>query len=772
LRDTSEYLKVEFGGEYNVGAKSFSGGGKATVTKDKKLFGDDGGYSFWLQKNSEAAAQATIKDNKIEHVGGNVPFMVKDADGPLLEGAAQGDYFPKTGMFSGSGQVYLARDVEYELGEGKLVFKKGSGGKGTVKDSKLEELGGKLSVEVHDADGLLVSFSAEGTYDALNNEIKELEGKAKLERPIEPLGEGILIINSLDGSARIEKNELKWVEGKGAFTIIPLNNMTGEIQARYEVNGGVEKYTGKGKLNFTLFEDAAKGRSMSGEVEAELLEGDKFKVKGEIDYSMSEMISGKVGVEMDETMDPTLNASMSVNTELVPGQDIFQMDLPLIPHTVIPVYGPIALGFGAKGSMGLSTLPLNLSTTIGISNWKPISTESQVPDFDAELALDWGLNFSAMLAAWLTLELTAGIGSAGAGIRGEVQLDAPLRINPYGKLHGGKDGFRGELGIGIKLEPTLTLRAIPFVQAQLKGFDPIKHDFAGIEKNLGPIFKFEWGTKYTFGDENKQTDQTPQQQDAGAAKEAKTEHASEPATPSPKSGTPKSSKGGAKIGNDVAGKDGGTRAKEGGSEMDELMKKIDDVKIIADGLGAIGYLIELIVDLITALMIAGPAGLAIMLVWKIISGQLTWSKLVEAFTKVVEAVKKAAEMLRPHLPDWVNDVIDFFSGDKPSLLGAFFGADDKMRDAVRDGVHSDPATPFDMRVSMIDEMMDGYCGGEDEGCILQVLYNAESRGDLHSLIGAVSGGPDQIDYKLDGSNSTKLRKLFDRNGVKYKKSFW
>ena len=622
----------------------------------------------------------------------------------------------------------------------------------------------------------VVNVKAEGEFDAVKSKIIYVEGSASLLRPMEPLGEGILVINSLSGKARVEDNKLKWAEGEGKFEVPALNDMKGQINARYENNGGEEVYTGKGKLNFTLFNEPDKGREMKGEIDAELMKGGKFKVKGEADYSMSEMISGKVGVEMDEKMDPTINASMTVTEELLPAQDLFQMKMDLIPHTDVPIYGPISLGFGARGSMGLATRPLNFETTIGVSNWKPMS-EGNVPDFEADLGLDWGLDFNAMLAAYLTLGLTVGIGSAGAGIRGEVELSAPLDISPYGKLKGSDGKFTGELGVGIKLEPQLTLAAVPFVMAQLKGFDPLEHDFTRFESELGPIFSFEWGTKYTFGDEDKQEDASAASLDSGAPTQSDKEHSKAPEVGTDKIGTPQSAPGGPELesGDKIAGKSGSERASSGSDEMSELMDTIDTVTVLAEGLGALAYLLGLLVDLITALMTMGPAGLIVVLAWKIVTGELTWSRLVDAVEKVVEAVETAAELLRPHLPDWLNNVIDFFSGEKPSLIDAFFGADDKIRAEVHAGTYTDfpnDSTGSDMTAEWIDAMADGYCGGADEACILELLRFAEGRGQLRAVLGKVDGGADHLDYKIDGSNSRQFRAIMDRNGIQYEKSFW
>lgn len=771
--DKGEYVEVKFDGTYDVGSKAFTGGGGAKVTREKKLFGEDTGYSFWLKPSDSFAAYAEVTKNKLTKVGGTIPFMVKDGQPlPLIVGEAGGKYDLETGKFDGSGEVYLGRDVTYEIGAGKLVFKEGSGGKGEVVASKLEKLGGKLEVEVHDKEGKLLSVHAQGEFDAVQSKILWVEGEATLERAMEPLGKNVLVIESLTGRARIEDNELKWAEGEGDFRLPSLNNMQGHIRARYENNGGEEVYTGEGTLNFTLFNDPSKGREMKGEIKAELFEGGKFRVSGKADYKMSEMISGKVGVEMDQELDPEISASLTVDKELIPGQDIFRLNMDLIPHMDIPIYGPIALGFGASAGMGLATLPLNMSTTIGIEDWHPIGEDNTVPTFTAELGLNWGLNFDAMVAAYLTIGLTAGIGSVGAGVRGEARLDAPLKVDVGGKLQGKGGEFTGELGIGVKLEPSVTLAAIPFVMAQLTGFGDIKHDFEGIESDLGSIFSVEWGSKYTFGDVNKTEDAPASSMPAGETRTEAVEHSTAPELPAESVSTPQAAAGGPQMesGSEIAGGSGADRAAEGGGQMAELQEKIDQVTILAEGLGAVGYLMGLLIDLLTALITMGPGGLVIVLAWKIVIGELSWGSLVEAVQKTVEAVTLAAELLRPHLPDWLNGIIDFFSGDRPSILDALFGADDRIRDEVNKGTHNDfpnDATGIEMTAGWIDQMLKGVCANADEDCILILLRFAEGRGVLHSVIAQVPGGADRLHDKLDWSQNDQLEDILDRNGIEY-----
>lgn len=138
---------------------------------------------------------------------------------------------------------------------------------------------------------------------------------------------------------------------------------------------------------------------------------------------------------------------------------------------------------------------------------------------------------------------------------------------------------------------------------------------------------------------------------------------------------------------------------------------------------------------------------------------------MQAVDDVIAAMPIIIKYIKPHLPDWMVALIDFATGEEPDLLGALFGADDKVRDEVDKGSHL--TLPPEGRAKFINVMMDGCCGDEDEDRILIILRFSESKGDLRSVCSQVEGGADQIVWKLDGSQDTEVCEIFDRNGISY-----
>lgn len=771
MRDDSEYLIVTLEGSFDASSGKFNGSGGAAITREKLLFGEAGSaYSFWLKPGT--GAKGTLVDNALTEVGGAVPFIVNDEVGPLIEGSAEGKYLTETGLFTGNGNVMLGRDIEFQLGTDTLVkFKKGSGGSGEIVDSELRKLGGTLNLELWTDGEALVSMSASGEYDAVENKLLWAEGSATLLKPWELL-DGKIIVEGVTGTARIEDGELVRAGGEGTISIPDLKSV-GTIAMDWRTEGGKDVYSGSGQLNFTLLDDPETGRKTEGEISIAYNEDNTFRAEGNVDYQINEMLGGELGIIVDGgpgvDFDPILSGSFTAQGELVKAADLFKLELPILPHLPIQVGGPfpIVLGVGAKGAMALAMLPLEFSATIGIDNFRPLAEDADVPNFEAILALNWGLNFEAQMMAYVSLNLGYGPVTAGAGVRGEAILNAPLSISPYGILRGGPDGFGGELGIGISLAPTFVLRIVPFVEARISEL-AATYDLPALEIDMGEIFSFEWGTKYLFGDVEGTEPETAQEQSVPAPAQTETTHTEEPKVPTT-SGSVDSVPGGPQLesGSEIAGdksSEGG-----GGGGMDELMAKVEDIKTIAEGLGSLAMLVELVINVIVTAAMFGPIGLLIYLVYEMVFGDLSWDGIKEAVNNVITAVEQGREMLEPFLPDWFQKIIDVFSGEKPGLLDAFLGADDAMRDAVHRGDHLH--APAEMRGKMCYEMLNGYTGEADQECILKVLEFSASKGDLRSVVNYAGGGTWIID-DLSGYEDTRAAELFDQHGVQYERGLF
>ncbi|TNF25049.1 MAG: DUF4157 domain-containing protein [Deltaproteobacteria bacterium] len=668
LRDNRGfYVQCGLKGSFDAaGGTGFTGQGGAEITREK-LLGQLGTYKFWLDKG--AGATAYIEQNKLTKVDGNVPFQVHDEKGVLLKGQAKGAYRTEEKKFSGTGDVRLGRDIEYAIGTMKLIFKEGSGGNGTVTDNELRKLGGTLNVDIHDANGPMINVNASGEFDAVQKKLLWVEGGAKLLRPINVGGEGdaaILRITKLEGSARVENNELKWAKGKLGFEAPRLLNMKGEVEGGWEATGGKDVFYGNGWVDFTIFDDPAQHRYMKGKADFEYHKDETWKIGGEVDYQLNEMIGGKVRVDVDQTLDPVVGGELRVtNVKLVEGRDIFKWakDFNLLRTTVMAGPVPIDINGGVGIGVGLSMLPLTFSTTIGFSNWRPLSAATKVPDFEARADLNTGLRLSAALKPWFGVGIgVSGVASAGLRLQGEVGVNVDVNVNPYAELKGQSGVYSGKLGLALGIVGSGSLGITPQVYATLG--NTWTYDLANITHDLGQLFSFDYNFAFPFGDQPASPEQggggtAPATQAAGQTQKVQG-HEQKPAMPPETQGAPRQpgpTPGGPDL-NQGNNQEEQKQKQEG--PMGELMSKIDQLSEWGAKVGAVakvgGTLISMLTFMVT---IPPPFGVALAgayLVYKLLTGGLTFDDIKTAFTTLWEIIGMIGDAILSALPDWLKNL--------------------------------------------------------------------------------------------------------------------
>ncbi len=758
-----EYAQIALQGSFDAqGGTGFTGTGGVTVTRNNKLFEAEG-YSFWLKEG--AGATAHIEQNKLTKIDGNVPFMVKDGgEAALIEGSVNGTYDPVSGNISGTGAVYLGRTVEYNLGGGvQLKLLEGSGGDADVNESKLERLGGTLNAEVWKDGQGVVRVTADGEYNVLTNTLTRLSGTATLLRPLQLLG-GAVEVSNVVGTATIENNELVEAGGRGDLIIHPLNDMQGWFEVNWSTRGGVETYDGTGNVEFTLMDrDPQTGRGMGGEIGVSMNSNGEFTAAGEIDYDINQAIGGKLQVRVDQNWDPEVYGLMEVDTNLVEARDLFSLERDIIPETSQPLPYGLALFYGMRGGMSMGLDALHLEADIAVGNWHPL-TEGSVPTFQSSFDLTWGMNFKAMVAPFLGIGGDIGFAYAQMGIRGEVELNAPVQAHAGGELKGQGGGFYGELEVGVRIAPTIDLAIIPYISGGIPDLLEFQQDLDRFEQPLGTIFEFEWGRKYGFGDTEYKNQAPVQPMDIPAPSHKNTQREGRVTN----LGIGNGGGGGSQVAGGPQLESGSQVAAEqevGDGEMSNVMDTLNDIIAVVEGLGAAGELFGMLTSALAALATFGPAGLIVHIVWGIFKGDLSWDRIKTAVTKVVEAIQAAGRLLRNHFPGWWNSIVDTFNGERPGLLDALFGADDRMREAVGRGDHRH--APYDMHLEMVQTMKGGWLSTDDANCIAQVFEVAAQRGWLHRLVNACGGGDEFIDGWSTGFDDRAIKRVFDRNGIRY-----
>jgi len=682
LKDAGDfYLTCGLEGTFDAaGGTGFTGQGTATITRQKEL-GRLGSYVFFLDNGTGATAH--IEQNKLTRVDGQVPFQVHDEQGVLIRGQAEGTYLTEEKKFSGSGGVYLGRDVEYQIGDIKLVFKEGSGGNGVVTDNELRKLGGTLNVDIHDGDGPMVNVNASGEFDAVQKKILWVEGGAKLLRPISVGGDGdnaILRITTLEGSARVENNELKWIHGKLGFEAPRLLNMKGEVEGGWEATGGKDVFYGSGWVDFTIFDEPAQGRYMKGKADFTYNKDETWNIGGEVDYQLNEMIGGKVRVDVDQTLDPVIGGELRIeNVKLVEGRDLFKWgkDFPLLRTTVMAGPVPIDINGGVGIGIALSMLPLTFSTTIGFSGWRPLSAATKVPDFTARADLNTGVRLSAALKPWLGVGIgVSGVASAGLRLQGEVALNVDANINPYAELKGESGVYSGKLGMGVNVVGSGSLGITPQVYATL--MNTWTYDLANITYDLGQLFSLDYNFAFPFGDQPA----APEKGGGGAAPPTSAAaqttkiqgHEQKPAMPAETQGAPRKP-GAVKGGPDMNQADTQEEQKQKQEgPMGELMQKIDSIQEWGAKVGAVakvgGHLISMLTFMVTIPPPFGVAAAGIYLAYQLLSGGLTFEDIVTAAKTLWEIIGMIGQAILSALPPWLVKLWEQIKGKSwDQLLG-------------------------------------------------------------------------------------------------------
>jgi hypothetical protein len=454
---------------------------------------------------------------------------------------------------------------------------------------------------------------------------------------------------------------------------------------------------------------------------------------------------------------------MVVSTNLVEARDLFSLEQDLIPEMTIPLPIPgVAVFLGLRGGMKMAADALKLNARIAVGDWRPLSEDAAVPRFETGLHLGWGMNFNAVVAPYMGLGGSIGFASAQMGVRGEVGVDTPVEVRAGGMLRGSSEGFYGELAVGAGISASADLALVPYIKGAVANVLAFEEDLDRFEQPLGEIFHFEWGGKYIFGDQQRKEDGPIKRLDIPAVTQRQTAREGKPSLGMGSGGGSTGAvRGGPQIesASDIAA--GQTLGGHG--DMGEVMQTVTDVIAVIEGLGAVGDLAAMISSALAAMATFGPAGLIVHIVWGLYQNTISWSRIKTAVQKLLGAIQAAGRLLAKHMPDWWRSIQDVFSGEKPGLLDAFFGKDDRMREAIHRGDHK--VADLTMRAKMVTVLLEGWTGGADEECIIMVLEDAACRGDLPALANLV--GVDWILSDLHWSSDTRARELFRATGVRF-----
>ncbi len=128
-------------------------------------------------------------------------------------------------------------------------------------------------------------------------------------------------------------------------------------------------------------------------------------------------------------------------------------------------------------------------------------------------------------------------------------------------------------------------------------------------------------------------------------------------------------------------------------------------------------------------------------------GIIVFPELQQTSAEAAAKVMQAASEQMSRAMNKSRDIWQSFRG--------WLSADDKAREVVANRAHT--CMPVEERAKLIQTLIGGFCGDDDEQAVLTILRDAQRTGDLGRLLSLVS--KDDILWALDGAEDEEARRL-------------
>ncbi len=679
-----------------------------------------------LSLKSGASLGATIENGGLSSIEGTLGLGVQDMQGELFSGELSGvigisQPEHNLAIESGSGSLTLQRDYVMELNAGDVIINSGSYFQATFGEGTLTGIGGLVDAAYDDGTNV-ISILADLDYDTVNNRIRSLD--ASLETDAEFfLFNDALKISELSGGISIRDNQLIAIGGHARLDAeIGDFVLAGEADLAWLNSEEGTKFVGNGWLEFAWSEEGENpDKYFMGRVDASI-DGDQFEILGQIEMGLMKGLTGAASIWIDQEMDPIISASLTYSTTLMEADELWSFEQDF--GVSFMFFPGIAISAGIMLGIGIFTRPLIVMGTAGVENWRPKS--KAFPDFYAEISASWGIDLEAKVLAYLGL--TLGLDNVlffEAGIRAGLGIKIPIELNPFITLHGGEEGIWGEVGLNLSIQPIMELIIEAYMQWGVLGFWEGDRTFPIENQDLGELGGLQWSGSFAFGDKEEASQNAPQIPEQIEAPNA---------TPTVESGEKPDGLG---IGNQENGPtdaegglgsltDGiGSPAKEGeepgglGNFGDEMTK----VGEYAEGIGAVGDLIGIIMEGFKWFMTGGPVGLILWIIFKKPN-----KTEMDAKRDKVEDFRQALTGDVIEQGSTIDRMLGILSGEYS--FWTIFNPSIPYQSMVDDGLHRDPDATIDGIADICDGMIKGWTGEGDESRLVEVLrYVHDTKGN-------------------------------------------
>lgn len=734
---------------------------------------------------TKATASATVKENALESVDGTLEAEFSDKDGLLAKGGVTGGW--KDGKVHGSGEVQLCRNIDLKLGGGIVARVKGDKkqkltyAKVTLVDGAIEKLAGSVAVDILRDGKVVASISVSGTYNLQTEVLESLVADVVIQGPFTFFDGGVSVLE-LSAHIEVKDNTLLKVSGGAKLTMDALNISKADISFSWRTDGEQEYFAFTAKFLWTLFKEKAEGggeRSLSGMIDIAYKEDGSFLATAAATYKMDDGFEASAKVSITEDLIPLIeHAEIKFTKNLMDEKKLFDFEQRLFKLS-FPIFYVLRIAGYLDLGMSFTVGALDLDGKLGVYNWRP-TVDGSIPKFKASLSTEWPLTFEARITAGIEAGLDIFVASAGVGIGASLIFEVPINVKPSIEFEGGPEGYGGAFGLGLSIEPALFLEVAPYWFADVIFFGPWEGEMANWRFDLAKFAPIEWSDEFEFGHRSKpvKAKKAPgksqglnkKSENKGNVKPPKNaESMTEPGDgPNKKQNTPAELPGGKTLdGGSLMGKQSEASAgADGKDDVKEKAKEKPQFERAMTGLQAGGRLVKTLFRFIK-MMALGPVGM-MFLMMDVAAGRLSFEQVKKDFDDTKDGIKAVIEMFGDSSKKWgFTYMLGQYLDGKLTLYGLLMKDDDLVRDAVKRGDHLAPALTADDHAGMLKILTKGtnYCGDEDEDAVLEILDAAGRAGHINAAVAKTPGGYDQIYWKLDGEQDTKLTKLFKKYGV-------
>lgn len=683
-----------------------------------------------------ASGTAEVVDNDLGSVTGSVRGSVQAGENEVQFTAEDVELDSENQSVSGTVTASTTGFLDLVPGRVKAQITEAEG---EMQDNSLSRVGGDYDVRIGDGSRDVVKVGANGDFSVDDLEVIEASGDAELLGEVELFG-GALALTELVAQGNIASNELETGqvalraelrEGLGERPNTPALGVQGTFsqdESGFDVAGtaSVEQ--------FDIIQQNDDGRHLSGSMQGTIDTSENtFSATGDADFAVNESFGGDLDVSMDQTFDPGISGTLEGQADLVEENELFSFEKTVVWAPIPPIFGA---SLDASLSMSVGELSVEPSFTLD-QEWKPISSATDLPDFEVNVPATWGVQVQGALEPYLYGGIRNSIVRAAIGAKGGGSINADAAVQADVGFRGQGGEFSGDVDLGVDLSSSLDLSAGVFAELGILGWDVVDWERDDlVEYTLADLFSLQWSKKFTFGDsgpgEEDGGNATPQQLTSTNSQTQTSEATTEEPQRKAETATSNdvSAPGGPSISGagplEALGTDQSEDAAQGDEEMSALEAGMQALTALQGLYSEVGQAVETLANV--------PFGV-FELIWDIYRDRYDFDAIKQHAQEVMESFDVLMEYVAPMISGWFQTFWNYIQNSGQALLNALFGNSEAFRTIINDGVTIQSCPP-EMLIELLEGALwdDMWTSEADEAACITVMNVAASRGMIDQIL--------------------------------------